>query len=110
MIWFIHKGHAYGYEGMKLVCVDLKDGSRKWKEGRYGGQMLLLADQDLLIILTERGDIALVNADPENYTELNRIQAIEGKTWNHPVIANDILLVRNTKEMLALKLTNKSEI
>lgn len=106
----IHKGHAYGYEGMKLVCVNLKDGSRKWKEGRYGGQMLLLADQDLLIILSEKGEIALVNADPETFTELHRIHAIEGKTWNHPVIVNDILLVRNTKEMLALKLKNRFEM
>ena len=102
----VHNGYAFGFDGSILACIDLKDGKRKWKGGRYGnGQLVLLSDQDLLLVMSEEGELALVGASPDRFTELARFQAIEGKTWNHPVVVGDILLVRNGQEMAAFRLS-----
>lgn len=102
----VHEGHAYGFDGSILAAINLDDGTRVWKGGRYGhGQLVLLADQDLLLVLSEDGELALISATPDRFVEIARRPALEGKTWNHPVLVGDILLVRNGEEMAAFRLS-----
>jgi outer membrane protein assembly factor BamB len=95
----IHKGHVYGFNGKIFTCVNAKTGRRCWKGGRYGyGQLLLLPDMDLLLVISEKGEAVLVKTDPAEHVEVGRFQALKGKTWNHPVIAHGRLFVRNGEE------------
>jgi outer membrane protein assembly factor BamB len=102
----VHDGHAYGFDGALFGCADLRTGKRCWKEGRYGhGQMLLLAEQGLLLVVTEKaGEVVLLAADPAKSVELGRFKAVSGKTWNHPVVAHGRLYVRNGEEMACFEL------
>lgn len=102
----IDEGHAYGFDGAILACIDLADGKRKWKGGRYGnGQLVLLHDQKLLLVLTEDGELALVKAVPDQFEEVARLPVLKSKTWNHPVVVGDVLLVRNGEEMAAFRMS-----
>ena len=106
----IHKGHAYGFDGSILASINLEDGARTWKGGRFGnGQLMLLEEQDLLLVLSEEGELALVSATPDKFTEIARFRVLNSKTWNHPVIVGDTLLVRNGEEMAAFRLPRASE-
>jgi outer membrane protein assembly factor BamB len=99
----LHDGYVYGLDQSILACIDVATGELKWKGGRYGfGQLVLAGDH--LVVLTERGELALVRATPASHQEVALVPAIEGKTWNHPAIADGRLLVRNAREMAAFEL------
>lgn len=99
-----HEGHFYGFDGNRLNCIDLKTGEAKWQGSRYGGQIIVIADMDLLLILGEKGEVALVSATPDAFTEVSTFKVLTGKTWNHPVVRDGRLYVRNSAEMACFEL------
>ena len=99
----LQDGYVYGLDEGILSCVDVNTGTRKWKGGRYGyGQVILASGH--LIVLSDSGELALVKADPNAYTEVARFAALTGKTWNYPAMAGGKLFVRNDKEMAVYKI------
>jgi outer membrane protein assembly factor BamB len=99
----LQDGYIYGLDEAILACIQADSGDLRWKGGRYGYGQVLLANGHL-IVLSESGELALVKAAPDNYQELVRFQAIEGKTWNDPAIAEGRLLVRNANQMACFDL------
>jgi outer membrane protein assembly factor BamB len=101
----VYEDHAYGFDGRIFVCVNLATGEQAWKGGRYGkGQVLLLEDSGLLLVVSEEGELVLIEATPERRVEVAKFQALDGKTWNHPVVDGDRLYVRNSQEIAAYRL------
>jgi outer membrane protein assembly factor BamB len=105
----IHDGHLYGFDGNIFTCVSLEDGTNRWRnrgpgKGYGNGQVLLLADQAVLLVLSEKGEAMLLKASPEKHESLGRFQAINGKSWNHPVVAHGKLFVRNGEEAACYQL------
>jgi outer membrane protein assembly factor BamB len=100
----IHKGLVYGLNNGILCCLDLDTGDLIWKKSRLGfGQIVLLADQDALLISNEKGEVVLVKVGREGPKELGRFQAIDGKTWNGPVLVGNRIFLRNAAEMAAFE-------
>ena len=100
----LHYGeYLYGLDDGIFACLNLADGKRQWKRGRYGhGQVLLV--EDVILVLTESGDVVLIEPNPEALVELTRFTALEGRTWNTPALAAPYLLVRNGQEAACYQL------
>jgi outer membrane protein assembly factor BamB len=104
----VRDGCIYGLDDGILCCIDLSNGRRLWKKGRYGhGQLLLLDSPARLVVISETGEAVLLAANPKQPEDLGRFQAIDGKTWNHPVIALGCLFVRNGAEMACYRLSDQ---
>jgi outer membrane protein assembly factor BamB len=101
------EGLIYGLDDGVLACVDPATGKRKWRDGRYGhGQVRVT--RGTLLVLGETGQLALVEATPEHYNELGRIQALEeSRTWNVPVLVDGRVYVRNDQQMACYDLTKR---
>lgn len=103
--YVIHEGHLYGFDDTIFTSINLENGDRNWKRGRYGkGQVLLLKDSGLLLVAGERGQLVLLEANPEKHVEIAEIDALEGRTWNHPVVVGDRLYLRNSQESVCYRL------
>lgn len=99
----------YGLDDGVLECIDAATGQRQWKEGRYGHGQVLLAGH-LLLVQTEPGPVALVEASPSGYRELAKLPALSAKTWNVPALAGDYLLVRNDREAACYRLPQQPNV
>ena len=104
MASFVHRdGFLYGLDDGTLTCIDLKDGSRKWKAGHYGhGQLLLVGD--VLLVTAENGEILLLAPTPDGPDELARFRVFNTKTWNPPALSGDLLLMRTDQEVACIRL------
>jgi outer membrane protein assembly factor BamB len=99
-----YQGYLYGLSEGTLVCLDQKTGQRQWRGERYGHGQLLLSG-DLLLVLSEEGELILVEATPaENRVLATFPNALKGKTWNNPALAEGRLYIRNHNEMACYEL------
>ena len=82
-------------------CVDLTTGEVRWSAPDFGRGSTLLVGTNLLII-TERGDLVLAEANTNQFVELQRFTAITGfdglrnKCWNALALSDGQLYVRST--------------
>ncbi len=93
----------YGLSNGVLTCLDADTGKKLWKGSRYGSGQVLLAN-DVLVVMTGEGNVALVKADPAAFTELAQRVVLDDKTWNTHTLAGDQLFLRNQSKMAVLQL------
>jgi len=102
--YVFHDGYLYGFDGNRFACVDAANGFMRWTGDRLGGQILLLNALDMLLLLTEEGEVQLVAAYPSSIEVKGRLKALDSKTWNHPVVSRNKLFVRNDREAVCYEL------
>lgn len=104
-------GFVYGLDDVLLACLECNTGELRWKKRRrppFGhGQIMLIGE--VILILSETGELVLVGASPDEYRELASVQVLsdESVTWNNPAFAPPYLLVRNAREAACYQLPLK---
>ena len=104
----IRDGYVYGLDEVNLQCIELATGKKQWKKRRrpkFGhGQIMLIGDT--LLVLTEPGELILVDPSPKKYRELASTRVFDDSqiTWNNPAFSSPYLLVRNAEEVVCYEL------
>ena len=92
-------GHLYGFDNGTFRCLDAETGERKWSKRGFGKGSLLAAG-NLLYVLSDGGVLALVQATPEGFVELGRVNAMSGRAWSSPSLSAGRLYVRDFDEIV----------
>src|SRR5262245_18503837 len=107
-----HDGHLYGLDGRQeqgadLRCVNLKDKKIAWNQERFGCGSIILADGHL-IVLTEKGDLVLVEATPKEFREKARVHVLDATPCRaHFALANGRLYARDQRKLMCWDLSKK---
>ncbi len=94
-------GNNSSYLWPPLNCIELSTGNLQWSTNNFGMGGLILVNTNLLV-LTEDGQLVLVQPDPSAYRELARYQAFQfsssapGKCWISPAFSNGRIYAHST--------------
>jgi outer membrane protein assembly factor BamB len=90
-----------------LHCIETKTGKDLWKKAKIGTYhaSLMRTGDDKLLMLTDGGDLALLQPDTEAYRELARTKVSGSETWAHPALSNGRLYVRDKNELICLSMS-----
>lgn len=93
-------GYLYGLYGFKefktepLKCIDVTTGEEKWSKPGFGQGQVILVDGNLMVV-SDQGELVLIQPSPEAYHELARCHPIAGKCWTDPAVANGKIYLRS---------------
>jgi outer membrane protein assembly factor BamB len=93
-------GYLYGFDDRVLKCLELNSGKEQWKQ-RGTGMGGIMAAGDKLIIMTEDGKLIIAEASPRGFNPISETDAVRGRCWVMPVLANGRVLCRSNPGHLA---------
>jgi len=98
-----HDGYIYGFHVAALRCISAETGDVQWTKRGYGKGSLILVDGHLMV-LSDKGELVIVEATPAAFTEKVSLQAMEGKSWTAPSFANGKVYLRNLSQMTCIEI------
>ncbi|MGC8830808.1 MAG: PQQ-binding-like beta-propeller repeat protein [Verrucomicrobiia bacterium] len=110
-----YNGFIYGIFGFKqyktapLKCVEIATGNERWSKDGFGMGNVILAERQL-IVLSDTGNLYMIEANPSEYKEIGKIKALNGNCWSTPALSDGRLFLRSHSEGVCLAVTqNKNQ-
>jgi outer membrane protein assembly factor BamB len=98
-------GYLYGFDKERLKCVDFRKLREvdDWEADGVGKGCLILAAKHL-IVLTQNGDLILVEATPEEFRLVAKLPSglSRSQNWSLPVLVDGRLYLRDESKILCL--------
>lgn len=87
--------HAYMHlQNQRLTCIDLRTGERRWTSTPFGKYCSMVAHNDLILALDERGLLLLLRANPKEIELLDERKVSDDETWAHIAVSGKDVIVR----------------
>jgi outer membrane protein assembly factor BamB len=88
-----------------LTCIDSENGEMLWKKLRFAsGQLIALPGHSAVLVVSEQGELSLVQVDRSGPKVVHSWQGVAGKTWNHPVLVGKRVYCRSAEEIACYEL------
>ena len=97
--------YIYGFDNAILKCIEAKTGKEQWRHRGYGKGTLIYADGQL-IVLSDKGKLALADASSTEFREKTSAQVLSGKCWTPPTLANGKIFVRDMHRIVCLDVSD----
>ena len=103
---FLYGSNFTGRNSGKWVCMNWRTGEITWVGQFHSKGSVIYADGMLYCYEEQRGNLALVRADPENFDVISsfRVTAGAGPHWARPSIYNGMLLIRHGDKLIGYRL------
>jgi outer membrane protein assembly factor BamB len=97
--------YIYGFDNAILKCIEAETGKEQWRRRGYGKGTLIFADGQL-IILSDKGKLAVADASPTDFREKASAQVLSGKCWTPPTLANGKIFVRDMHRIICMDVSD----
>ena len=88
-------GHAYLHmRNQRAACIRLSDGEITWISQPYGAYWSLVGQGQRILALDERGDLLLIQANPQEFQVVDSRKIADAPTWAHLAVVGDQLIIR----------------
>jgi outer membrane protein assembly factor BamB len=103
-----HEGYLYGFDGRQesgteFRCIEARTGKVQWSKEGFGCGSMILAE-DNLIVLSEGGDLVLVECKGDKYREKARAAVLTGPCRAQMALANGRLYARDNSKLVCWNL------
>lgn len=100
-------GHVYLHlQNQRFTCMDLKTGLQTWTSKSFGKYCSLVAQQDRILALDQRGILLLIKANPKQFELIDSLKVSEEETWAHLAVSGDEIFIRELNSLAAYRWHN----
>lgn len=97
-------GHVYLHlQNQRFTCIEIATGKTKWTTTPFGKYWSMVANRNRILALDERGELLLIEANPQKFEQIDSFKISEDPAWAHLAVCGDELFIRELNAIAAYR-------